>query len=96
MKKPLNRAKAAQDRLTPQTNLPSKTTKTKNNYYKHVVDSNSRQFDYLSDAFTNKPLEEDGQTAQDMLLKYEYVETLDEFADGIRTHDNLNTSQPFL
>ena len=44
----------------------------------------------------NKPLEEHGKKAQDMLLKYDYVETLDEFADGIRTHDNLNTSQTFL
>ena len=30
----------------------------------------------------NKPLEEHGKKAQDMLLKYDYVETLDEFADG--------------
>ena len=74
MKKPLNRAKAAQDRVDfgqiCQAKKKKKTTTS------NVVDSNLRQFDYLSDAFTNKPLEEDGRSAQDMLLKYDYVETL--------------------
>ena len=34
----------------------------------NFADSNSRQSDYQSDTFTNKPLEEHGQPAQDMLL----------------------------
>ena len=75
MKKPLNhRAKAAQDRLDFDKFAKQEKKKKKKPTISNVVFF-IYFFFYLSDAFTNKPLK-DGRTAQDMLLKYDYVETL--------------------
>ena len=61
MKKPLNhRVKAAQDRIDFGQICQTKTKKT---HYKQRRGFELTTIWLLSDAFTNKPLEEDGRTA---------------------------------